>query len=135
MRLLLDTHAWLWLLTGDARLPSSLRTELQSADHTIVLSVISCWEVAIKVGLGKLQLPVPVDTLLQEVSSAFEILSMRVEHVQRLTSLPRHHGDPFDRMLVAQALAEGLAIVTVDAVFHQYPARVFWLGAQAAPPA
>lgn len=133
MRLLLDTHAWLWLLAGDARLPSSLRAELQGVDHTIVLSVISCWEVAIKAGLGKLRLPVPVDTLLREVSSAFEILSVRVEHVQRLTSLPRHHGDPFDRMLVAQALAEDLPLVTADAIFRQYPARVYWIDAPASP--
>jgi PIN domain nuclease of toxin-antitoxin system len=128
MRLLLDTHAWLWLLGGDARLPSKLRTELQGGEHTVFLSVVSCWEVAIKVGLGKLQLPVPVDTLLQEVSSAFEILNVRVEHVQRLTTLPRHHGDPFDRMLVAQAIAEDLTIVTADAAFHQYAAGIFWSG-------
>lgn len=126
MRLLLDTHAWLWLIAGDSRMPTRVRAELEASQHTSVISIASCWEVSIKVGLGKLALPAPLATLLSDVSRAFEILPVRMDHVERLPSLPRHHGDPFDRMLVAQALVEGLTIVTADGALSRYPAPIFW---------
>ncbi len=126
MKLLLDTHVWLWLIGDDPRLPARLRAELSNPEHNLVISVASCWEVTIKTAIGKLSLPVPLETLLEDVSRGFEVLAIRLEHVGRLASLPRHHGDPFDRILVAQALVENRAIVTADAMLHRYPAQIFW---------
>ena len=117
MRLLLDSHVVLWWLAGDERLSESSRQAIEAADH-VAVSVVSLWELGIKKALGKLSFP--DDLPDQVVYSGFEWLPIAVEHARVAPSLPAHHGDPFDRMLIAQALAEQLTIVTADRHFTDY---------------
>ncbi|MGL5930247.1 MAG: type II toxin-antitoxin system VapC family toxin [Dermatophilaceae bacterium] len=121
MALLLDTNALLWLLDGDERLGSSARTAVEAADG-LVVSVASLWEIAIKVSLGKLE-PVPA---LPDALTGLEFTRLDIAdtHLAVLQSLPLHHRDPFDRLLVSQATAEGMAILTSDRAFGRYPVDV-----------
>ncbi len=117
MRLLLDTNALLWLLDGDERLGRSAREAVQSAD-TLVVSVASLWEIAIKVSIGKLR-PIPgLHAAVRDLG--FERLPIRDAHLAALELLPLLHRDPFDRLLVCQALTEPLAVLTSDAAFAPY---------------
>jgi PIN domain nuclease of toxin-antitoxin system len=125
MRLLLDTHIFLWYITGDERLSDQFREAIEDAEASF-LSVVSLWEATIKYQLGKLPLPEPPDPWLsvQREHHGIESLPLHEVSVARLAGLPLHHRDPFDRMLVCQALAHGLIIVTVDAVLSEYPAQL-----------
>lgn len=124
MRLLLDTHVFLWYIAGDERLNDTLRTAIQTCE-TAYLSVVSLWEASIKYRLGKLPLSEPPGTWLQSQRQrhGIESLDLVEQAVARLDSLPVHHRDPFDRMLVCQSLEHDLQIVTVDALLLKYPAR------------
>ena len=126
MRLLLDTHIFLWYITGDERLPTSFRQGIEES-QAAYLSVVSLWEATIKHQLGKLPLPEPPHPWLsvQGAQHGIESLPLDQASVARLSSLPLHHRDPFDRMLVCQALEHGLLIVTIDSVLSQYPAQLF----------
>ena len=122
MRVLLDTHAFLWFVAGDARLSSRASDAIADADDAL-LSVASCWEIAIKASLGKLTLRLPVERFLTEqiAFNRFELL-----HTTRIATLPWHHRDPFDRLLAAQALHEKVAIASADPVFRQYGVKRIW---------
>jgi PIN domain nuclease of toxin-antitoxin system len=124
MRLLLDTHVFLWYIAGDERLHDTLRTAIQTCE-TAYLSVVSLWEASIKYRLGKLPLSEPPGTWLQaqRQQHGIESLDLAERAVARLDTLPLHHRDPFDRMLVCQSLEHDLQIVTVDALLLKYPAR------------
>ncbi len=124
MRLLLDTHIFLWYVTGDQRLSSHFKQSIEYADIAYV-SVISLWEATIKYGLGKLPLPEPPHPWLQAQREhhGFEALPLTESSVSRLGTLPDYHKDPFDRMLVCQAIEHQLALVTVDPIIEQYPAQ------------
>ncbi len=111
MNLLLDTHVFLWWREARDRIGSVAMDEIGRADQVFV-SVASAWEIAIKIGLGRLRLPGPVDTAVE--ASGFEKLPISFRHAERVATLPHHHKDPFDRMLIAQAQVEGLAVVTHD---------------------
>jgi PIN domain nuclease of toxin-antitoxin system len=126
-RVLLDTHAFLWFITDDDRLPPRARAAIVESDDALV-SVASCWEMAIKASLGKLMLSAPVDRFLAEqlAENNFELLHIELAHVTRVASLPWHHRDPFDRLLAAQALDEGLPIVSADPVFRKYGVKRRW---------
>jgi PIN domain nuclease of toxin-antitoxin system len=122
-RLLLDTHIFLWWRGEPSRLISAVRSRIATADLVFV-SVASAWEVAIKVALGRLDLP---DTMEAGVlASGFEKLLITFSHAARAAALPPHHGDPFDRMLVAQAQAEGLTLVTRDRRLEPYAVEILW---------
>lgn len=125
MRLLLDTHVFLWFITGDRRVQPRVRVLIENADQ-VYLSVASIWELTIKHDLGKLALPeAPQPWLsIQREQHGFESLVIDEASVAQLSRLPRHHADPFDRMIVCQALEHDLQIVTVDPVFAKYPATV-----------
>jgi PIN domain nuclease of toxin-antitoxin system len=125
MRLLLDTHIFLWYITGDRRISAAVRRSIEDCD-VAYLSVVSVWEAAAKYQLGKLPLPEPPHPWLsaQRELHGFESLSLDEASVARLSELPLHHRDPFDRMLVCQALEHELQIVTVDSVLGKYPARL-----------
>jgi PIN domain nuclease of toxin-antitoxin system len=127
MRVLLDTHTFLWWVDDDARLSARARQAVVDASDAF-LSLASCWELAIKVSLGKLQLPKPVDKFIPEQLAAndFSLLHIDLPDVARVGTLPFHHRDPFDRLLAAQALNDDLAIVTSDAVFRKYGLRRVW---------
>ena len=121
MDLLLDTNALLWLLDGDERLDPSARDAVQSAD-TLAVSVASLWEIAIKVSLGKLS---PMPGLADAVRVlGFARLDIADSHLTVLQRLPFHHRDPFDRLLIGQAMAEALTILTADRAFSAYPVQV-----------
>jgi PIN domain nuclease of toxin-antitoxin system len=126
MRVLLDTHTFLWAITDPAKLSSTARNVISSSDR--FWSVASIWEALIKVQVGKLPLPVPSGRYLVSQLSAngVLVLPIKLEHTLRVESLDGHHRDPFDRMLIAQALEEGMPIVTADPFFSRYPVEVIW---------
>lgn len=122
-RLLLDTHIFLWWRGEPSRLISSVRSRIATADLVFV-SVASAWEAAIKVSLGRLDVP---DSLEAGVlASGFEKLLITFAHAERAAALPPHHRDPFDRMLVAQAQADGLTLVTRDRHLEPYDVEILW---------
>ena len=118
MRLLLDTHALLWWLDDDPRLGVTARESIQDCGAAFV-SAASLWEIAIKVGIGKLD--ADLAAIIDELGpNEFELLPIQPRHVLAVVTLPRHHRDPFDRMLIAQARCEGLRVVTGDRRFGVY---------------
>ena len=125
--LLLDTHAFLWWVMDDERLPARARTAITAADRVYV-SVASCWEMAIKASLGKLTLPQPLDRFLAEHlgRNAFTVLPIDLAHVAAVSTLAFHHRDPFDRVLAAQARHESLPLVSADPVFRKYTVKRVW---------
>ena len=127
MRVLLDTHTFLWWVDDNEQLSARARRAVTEASEAFV-SVASCWELAIKVSLGKLQLPKAVDRFIPEQLAAndFRLLHIDLVDVARVETLAFHHRDPFDRLIAAQALNDDLAIVTRDAVFRKYGLRRVW---------
>lgn len=128
MRVLLDTHVFLWWVEGDRALPAKARAALADQESECLISLVSVWELAIKAGLGKLRLALPVMRYVVEHAAAngFGMLDIRMGHVGRVEMLPQHHGDPFDRLLIAQAIEEKLPIVTADPVFRKYGVKRIW---------
>jgi PIN domain nuclease of toxin-antitoxin system len=126
VRVLVDTHVWLWMSLSPERLLPTVRELLARSDTDRLLSIASCWEIAIKYGTGKLKLPSPPEEYLptRMVTSAVSLLPISLTHVGRVASLEAHHGDPFDRMLIAQAQVEELSIVTRDRRFEPYGVRL-----------
>lgn len=123
-RLLVDTHVVLWALGDVPRLSATVREQLEDPRTEPVVSIASLWETAIKVALDKLTAP---DDLPEQLAErGFTVLPVSIEHVWAVRGLPHHHGDPFDRMLVAQAQVEGLPIATADPRFAAYGVRVVW---------
>lgn len=125
MRLLLDTHIFLWYITGDSRIKLAVRRAIEDSDAAY-LSVVSLWEATTKYQLGKLPLPEPPHPWLtvQRENHGIDSLALDEASVARLPMLPMHHHDPFDRMLVCQALQHDLLVVTVDSVLEKYPAKL-----------
>lgn len=121
-RLLLDTHTWLWWQAASPRLGPAARRSIATAPE-VWLSAASVWEMSIKAQLGKLKLPRNVDIVVELVASGFRPLAIDVSHAMAAGALARHHRDPFDRMLIAQAQIEGLTIVTSDEAIARYGAR------------
>ena len=128
MRLLLDTHALLWWLSDDRSLPSGMRKLIARGSNTVLVSAVSAWEIATKVRLGKLPLAndLIVDFGNVLVQEGFEALAISVDHAIRAGLLPGPHKDPFDRMLIAQALAENVPILSNDAALDPYHVRRLW---------
>jgi PIN domain nuclease of toxin-antitoxin system len=120
---LLDTHTVLWWLADDDRLPDSARETIKNAGEAAYVSAASVWEIAIKRELGKLEI---TDDWYSSILQDFAALPMSAEHARRAGELPTHHRDPFDRMLVAQALTENLTLVAADPAFALYGAAVSW---------
>ena len=123
MKLLLDTHIFLWFIMGSPMLSGHARNLVEDGANDKFLSVASLWEIAIKYSLGKLRLSAPFDRLIpQQLSlNGFELLNIKIDHTAMVATLPFHHRDPFDRLLIAQAVIEKMPIVSVDAVFDAYP--------------
>ena len=127
-RCLLDTHTFLWMCGEPARLGTAARERIDDPASELFLSVASVWEMAIKRSLGKLELPEALPAFLEEQLAATRtnLLGVRAEHAVRVETLPWHHRDPFDRLLVAQAQFEGLPILSRDASLDAYPVRRLW---------
>lgn len=128
MKLLLDTSAFLFWVDASSRLSKRARRAIEDPANACFVSLASAWELAIKVSIGKLSLAKPVGRFFVEhvSANAFDAIAIELEHVAAFETMPRHHGDPFDRLLVAQALAETLVIVSPDAVFAKYGVRRIW---------
>jgi PIN domain nuclease of toxin-antitoxin system len=126
MKLLLDTQAFLWYITNDPKLPRYAFDAIRDKSNEAFLSVVSVWEALVKYQIGKLPLPAPADEYIDQRRSAHRIMNLPldVDAVSRLLSLPAYHRDPFDRMLICQALHHELTIVTSDGLFKRYPAAV-----------
>lgn len=118
MNLLVDTHVLLWWLADDASLPASFRTAIAAPANRVSVSAATAWEIAIKRALGKLDAPAELRPVL--LAGGFEEIAVTIDHATVAGALPRHHDDPFDRMLVAQAHLENLILVTVDPRFTPY---------------
>lgn len=123
MRLLLDTHIFLWYISGDPQLSAAWQALLRDPANTVYLSVVSIWEASIKYHLGKLPLPAPPEIYLPEQRRRHLITALPLDEADlaALGSLPTLHRDPFDRVLVCQVLANGLTLVTVDTAIRAYP--------------
>jgi len=128
MRLLLDTHTFLWFIDGNPKLSSRARQLIEEVANERVLSTASLWEMAIKVSLSKLTVPLPFTTLVAEhvYGNAIMLTFIAPEHLDVLRMLPFHHKDPFDRLLIAQGLSENIPILSRDDVFDDYGIQRFW---------
>lgn len=128
MRLLLDSNALIWSVSDPKRLSPIAKQAIRDRENQIVVSLVSLWEITIKISKGGLpELGSSIQYLLDEVrEQRFELLPLRPEHLLALGRLERHHRDPFDRLIVAQGIAERLPIATNDASFSKYPVEVFW---------
>lgn len=128
MRLLLDTHAFLWWVEGTPALGPRARAAVSSPDNEVLLSIASCWELAIKISLGKLRLTRSLAPFISEQlrTNGFSLLDVSLRHAAHVADLPFHHRDPFDRLLAAQALDDQLAMISSDRVFRKYGVTVVW---------
>lgn len=128
MNLLLDTHTLLWFALGDAQLSATARQLIEDSANTKFVSPASYWEIAIKISIGKYVLHQQYETFFDRAirQNGFLILPIEVRHTAALTNLPYHHRDPFDRLLVAQAMVEGLSLVSIDSVLDAYPIQRLW---------
>lgn len=122
MNLLVDSHVAIWWLEDPARLSARARAALADGRNQVQLSVASIWEIGLKAARNQLRLPADYVDVLQ--ADGFGVLDIRRTHVERATRLPAHHGDPFDRLLVAQALVEDLVLVSRDEALHRYDVHV-----------
>lgn len=128
MRILLDTHAFLWFITADPKLSTAAEEAIRRRSNEPLLSIASVWEIAIKLNLGRLPIPEPLDSFIPEQLriNRIRLLPVELHHTFEVARLPLHHRDPFDRILIAQALAEEIAVVTADSAFDDYPVRRVW---------
>jgi PIN domain nuclease of toxin-antitoxin system len=126
MKVLLDTHTFLWAIADERRLSPKARRLIASAET--YWSVVSLWETLAKVAIGKIPLPQPAGAYLTRKLefNGVRVLPVSLSHVLRVESLPLHHRDPFDRLLIAQSIEEGWPIVTADPWFERYPVDVIW---------
>jgi PIN domain nuclease of toxin-antitoxin system len=123
----MDTHAFMWFVNGDSRLGANARQEIENQDNISYLSIGSLWEIAIKINIGKLKLSYPYVTVIQQIEeNGIELLPIKFLHTQQLTALPLHHRDPFDRLIIAQAIAEDMMIISKDENFNYYPVEIVW---------
>jgi len=127
MKALLDTHTFLWAISGDEKL-SRRAGEIFAGPSDLWLSIASIWEILIKVQVGKILLPEPTGPYLLKklAENRIETLPITLDHVLKIETLPTHHNDPFDRMLIAQSLEERIPVVTADRVFARYPVELIW---------
>lgn len=126
MRIIIDTHIFLWAILEPQRLSSAARCYLIDPDNTLLLSAASVWEIGIKYAAGGLPLKQPPNLLIpqQMQIQGIQALPLTIEHALYAHQLPRHHRDPFDRMILAQAMAEDLPIMTADPQFKRYDVKV-----------
>ena len=126
MRILLDTHVFLWFISGDAQLSTNVRDEIRNPDNEVYLSTVSVWEAIVKYQLGKLPLPESPETYLPKQRELHQIASLALDEssVVQLAKLPPLHRDPFDRMLICQALQHNLTIATVDSAVRAYSVSI-----------
>jgi PIN domain nuclease of toxin-antitoxin system len=128
VKLLLDTQCWLWWFAQPERLNEEAIAQIDDESNELWLSVASVWEMGIKVAIGKLPLPEPLDSYIANrmVQLGVRSLSITASHAVQASVLPLHHRDPFDRMLIAQAQMEDMMLVSSDSMFRQYDVSILW---------
>lgn len=128
MRILLDTHTFLWFIGGDSRLHTEARRRIEDLENRRFLSIASLWEIAIKSSLGKLRLGMSVTELArsQVEGNAIDVLGITAAHLDSMAQQPFHHKDPFDRLIIAQSLVEDIPVLGKDAAFDLYSIRRLW---------
>ena len=128
MTLLLDTHAFLWFILDDPKLSEDAKKLISDGDNMALVSPATYWEIAIKISIGKYALPEPYAVFMERELSMndFTILPIEPKHTAVLTKLPFHHRDPFDRLLIAQAVTEAIPLVSIDSRFDAYPVSRLW---------
>ncbi len=129
MKLLLDTHTLLWFIAGSPNLSATARSLIEDTANEKYVSIASLWEIAIKISIGKMSLTPLFDVLFphQLQVNGFELLPIKVNHTSAIVTLPFHHRDPFDRIMIAQAIEEKMNLVSIDAVFDDYSITRLWL--------
>ena len=128
MRLLLDTHAFLWFVLKDSRLSAVAQATIADPENTVLFSPASYWEIAIKVSIGKYSIPGDFGEFMQQQidDNDFRIQPLSVSHAAQVASLPFHHRDPFDRLLIAQSIVENVPLVSADGTFDEYSIDRIW---------
>lgn len=128
MRALLDTHAFLWFVTGQRALGPAAEALMRPGAHQLLLSIASVWEIAIKAGLGHLEFVLPVEDFVTEQLKVnrMELLPIALDHAAHVSTLPHHHRDPFDRMLVVQARMEEMPLISADKELDRYGVHRVW---------
>jgi len=128
MRLLLDTHTLIWFFAGDSQLSSIARILIEDEDNNRLLSVASVWEMAIKKSQGNLNFTLPFQEYIEEKLSweDFNLLNINLDHLNAIVTMPFHHKDPFDRLIVAQAMVEGIPVLSKDSAFDAYSINRIW---------
>ena len=128
MKLLLDTHALIWFISGDSRLGEQAKKAFLTQDNRLYFSKASLWEMTIKISLGKLVLAEHWLTAVEKemISNGIQWLEIEIDHCKTLAGLPFHHRDPFDRLLVSQAISESMSIVSIDDQLSHYPLDIIW---------
>ncbi|NET00111.1 MAG: type II toxin-antitoxin system VapC family toxin [Sphaerospermopsis sp. SIO1G1] len=125
---LIDTHTFIWYVTDDSRISNQVLEVINDENNQIFLSIASIWEIGIKHGLGKLNFNVPFETFITQQMSIndFILLDIKITHITVVAKLPFHHRDPFDRILIAQAIVENIPIISADRKFDAYPIQCIW---------
>ena len=128
MKLLLDTHTFLWFIMGSSRLSKKARELIEDVNNERLLSIASLWEMAIKISLGKLTLAEPFEVLIprQLKLNRIKLLNIKIEHIATVAVLPFYHRDPFDRLLIAQCMVERLPLLSADESIDNYPIKRIW---------
>lgn len=128
MRYLLDTHTLIWLFENNPQLSSQARSIITDESNELFVSIASIWEMTIKSSLGKLNLSIPLSDLVAQklIPSDIQLLPVQLEHLAILQTLPFHHRDPFDRILIAQSISERLTLLSADAAFKNYDVDCDW---------
>jgi PIN domain nuclease of toxin-antitoxin system len=128
MKLLLDTHVFLWMNNSPEKLSTGFRERCEQAQDDLYLSLVTPWEMQIKQQIGKLKIASPIAEMLEKNQqiNRMQLLPITLKHILALDQLPLHHGDPFDRLLIAQAMVEDIALVTADEKIRRYDVEVVW---------
>jgi len=128
MKALLDTHSFLWFILDDSKLSESARSLIENPDNEVVVSPATYWEIAIKIRLGKYTLPATYQGFIESqiLANDFQVLPIEPKHTALLTTMPFHHKDPFDRLLVAQAISEEIPLISIDEKLDPYGVRRLW---------
>ncbi|WP_277884344.1 type II toxin-antitoxin system VapC family toxin [Nostoc parmelioides] len=122
----MDTHTFIWFIMGDSRINNNMRTQIENNDN--LLSVASVWEMGIKHSIGKLNFNLSFADFVEQqvIMNGIRLIPVEIEHILVISQLPLHHRDPFDRMLIAQAMVENIPLLSADTVFDTYPIQRLW---------
>lgn len=128
MKFLLDTHSFIWFFSGDSQLSNTAQIYIEDVEHEKIISLASVWEMAIKQSKNKLTLALPLKDYIQQKLKLedFELLPISLNHLAIISSLPFYHNDPFDRLIIAQAIAEGIPVISRDLAFDLYGIQRIW---------